>query len=127
MAAEPTTERSLPAFVAEVWDLVRGSVKQETVEPMKGLGRSAAWGIAGSLLIAIGVTELAVGGLRALQTETGTRFDGNWSWAPYLIVLAGTVVMIGFAGLGPRRGGEGGGEARRRPTAQTPTPAGACR
>ena len=106
MAAEPTTERSLPALVAELWDLVRAYVKQETVEPMKGLGRSAAWGVVGSVLIAVGVTELTIGGLRALQTETGTRFEGNWSWAPYLIALAGTGIVMWFAGLGMRRKGK---------------------
>ena len=31
-----------------------------------------------------------------MQTETGTRFTGNWSWAPYLIT---TVVLGGFATL----------------------------
>jgi hypothetical protein len=94
MATEPSNERALPAQVAELWDLVRAYAKQETVEPIKGLGRYAAFGIAGSFLLAIGLVELAVGGLRALQTETGTTFAGNWSWAPYLIVLAGAGLLI---------------------------------
>jgi hypothetical protein len=37
--------------------------------------------------------------LRALQTETGTTFTGNWSWAPYIIVLvvAGAVAAYAFS------------------------------
>ena len=99
-------DKSLPTLVAELYDLVRAYVRQETVEPMKSLGRVAMWGVAGSLLLGIGLVELAVGGLRALQTETGGRFDGNWSWAPYLIVLLGTAIVILLArrGMAKRRG-----------------------
>jgi uncharacterized membrane protein len=93
MAAEPT-EKSLPAQAAELWDLVRAYATQETVEPLKGIGRKAAFGIAGSLLLSIGLVLLLVGGLRALQTQTGDTFDGSWSWAPYLIALVGAVVVI---------------------------------
>ena len=96
MAAEPTTDRSLPAQLAELWDLVRAYTKQETVEPIKGLGRSAAFGVAGSLLVSIGLVLLVLAGLRALQTETGTTFTGNWSWAPYLITLAGSAIVMMF-------------------------------
>ena len=96
MAAEPTTDRSLPAQLAELWDLVRAYTKQETVEPIKGIGRSAAFGVAGSLLVSIGLVLLVLAGLRALQTETGTTFTGNWSWAPYLITLAGSAIVMMF-------------------------------
>ena len=92
--ATTSTDTSLPALVAELWDLVRAYVKQETVEPVKGLGRVVAFGVAGSLFLSIGVVLLALSGLRALQSETGTTFDGNWSWAPYLIVLAATAILL---------------------------------
>jgi len=101
MAAD--TEKSVPALAAELWDLVRAYIKQETVEPIKGLGRKVALGVAGSLLLSIGLVLLALGGLRALQTETGDTFDGSWSWAPYLITLVGTVVVIGLAAMGMRK------------------------
>ena len=102
MAADPS-EKSVPALAAELWDLVRAYIKQETVEPIKGLGRRAAFGIAGSVLLSIGLVLLALGGLRALQTETGTTFEGSWSWAPYLITLAGTVIVIVLTTLGMRK------------------------
>jgi hypothetical protein len=37
-----------------------------------------------------------VGLLRLLQEETGGTFDGNWSWAPYFIVVA-VLATIGYA------------------------------
>ena len=87
-------EKSLPTLASELWDLVRAYAKQETVEPLKGLGRFIAFGLAGSALLGIGLVLLAVAGLRALQTETGSTFDGNWSWAPYLIVLAVCAALL---------------------------------
>ena len=68
--------------------------KQETVEPFKAIGRFIAFGLAGSLLLGLGLVLLALSGLRALQTETGETFDGNWSWAPYLIVLVGCALIL---------------------------------
>jgi len=93
-------DKSMPTLAGELYDLVRAYAKQETIEPIKGLGRFAAFGVLGSLLIGTGVVLLAVGILRALQTETGDTFEGNWSWAPYLIT---TVVLAIFAFLAVRR------------------------
>lgn len=105
MAAEPTTDKSVPALAAELWDLVRAYAKQETVEPMKGLSRKAGWGLLGSVMLSIGLVLMLLGGLRALQTETGSTFDGNWSWAPYLIALAGAGVVLALVarGMGKRK------------------------
>ncbi len=102
MAADPS-ETSLPAQAAQLWDLVRAYAKQETIEPIKGLGRYAAMGVAGSLFLAIGLVLLTLGGLRALQTETGDTFSGSWSWAPYLITLVGTAVVILLVLRGTRK------------------------
>ena len=89
-----TSDKSIPTLASELLDLVRAYAKQETIEPLKGIGRWLAFGVAGSLLLGTGLLLLAVGALRALQTETGDTFDGNWSWAPYLIVLAACAVVI---------------------------------
>lgn len=102
MAAD-SSETSLPAQAAQLWDLVRAYAKQETIAPIKGLGRYAAMGIAGSVLLSIGLVLLALGGLRALQTETGDTFTGNWSWAPYLITLVGTAIVILLVLRGTRK------------------------
>lgn len=92
-----TTSKSLPGSVQELWLMLREYAQQETVEPLKGLARFVAFGVAGSLLVGIGVTLLVLAGLRALQTETGTTFTGNWSWAPYLIVTVGAGVVAALA------------------------------
>ena len=81
----------------DVWQLVVVYAKQETVEPLKGLGRWIGAGAGGSLLIATGLSLLLLAGLRALQTETGTTFTGNLSWIPYLIVLVGAAAVAGLS------------------------------
>jgi hypothetical protein len=72
-------------------------LKQETIGPLKGLGRFLLWGTAGSIAIAVGVLLLLVGILRLLQTETGTALTGNWSWVPYMAVLVLGVAVIAVA------------------------------
>jgi hypothetical protein len=88
------SEKSVPEVAQELWTMIRSYAMQETVEPIKGLGRYVALGMAGSVMLGTGLILLAVGGLRALQTETGSPLTGNWSWAPYLITLAGLVLVI---------------------------------
>ena len=82
---EPTT--ALPQLVLELRDLIVAYVRQETVTPIKSLGRYILFGLAGALLLGLGVALLGVGVLRLLQTETGSTFRGDWSWAPYGIVF----------------------------------------
>ncbi len=85
----------IPQQVTDLRDLVVAYVKQETVVPLKSLGRWIGFGIGGSLLMGFGVVFLAMAGLRALQTETGETFTGNWSWVPYLIMVF--VLALGAA------------------------------
>lgn len=93
--AENKPRRGLPAETArELLDLLKAYLRQETVEPLRRLGRYVGLGLAGSALLAVGLVLLALSGLRALQTETGSTFTGSWSWAPYLIVLVGLGVAI---------------------------------
>ena len=96
MPDRPRSDKSVPTLVTELVDLVRAYANQETIEPVKGLGRFVAFGLAGSVLLGVGTVLLAVALLRALQTEVDT-FDGRWSWAPYLITLLLCGVVIGLA------------------------------
>jgi hypothetical protein len=82
----------LPQLVLELRDLVVDYVKQETLIPLRQLGRYIGFGIAGAVLLGFGVLLLGVGGLRALQTETGDTFRGDWSWAPYGITFIALVL-----------------------------------
>ena len=82
--------------VAEVVDLVKAYVRQELLGPLKGAGRWVSMGVAGSIALVVGVVLLLLSLLRALQTETGTAFDGNRSWIPYLIAVAALLAVIGL-------------------------------
>lgn len=85
----------IPQLVTDLRDLVVDYVKQETVVPLKSLGRWIGFGIGGSLLLGFGVVFLALAGLRALQTETGETFTDSWSWVPYVIMVV--VLALGGA------------------------------
>jgi hypothetical protein len=98
--ATPTSkEKSLATQVSELWQLVVAYFKQETLDPLKSLGRFAKYGLAGSLLLGIGFLLLAMAGLRALQEETLPHWSGNWSWVPYLLTMAGAVAVAVLLGL----------------------------
>jgi hypothetical protein len=87
--------KPIPQLVAELRELIVAYFKQETVVPLKQLGRYVAFGVGGALLLGFGALFIGIGGLRVLQTETDSTFTGNWSWVPYLIVVA--VLLLGAA------------------------------
>jgi hypothetical protein len=94
VADKTQTDKSMPALVAELWELVVSYFKQETIAPLKSLQRFILLGLAGSVLLATGLVLLAMSALRALQQETSPHWQGNWSWAPYGITTAGSLVVI---------------------------------
>jgi hypothetical protein len=80
-------DKSLPGEAQELFQLVIGYAKQETIDPVRNLGRFLGFGLAGAVLGSLGAVLLLLGGLRLLQTETGEAFDGNWTFVPYFLVL----------------------------------------
>jgi hypothetical protein len=100
----------------DAFQLTVDYLKQETVQPLKGLGRFLYMGIAGSFFLAGGILLILVGILRLLQTETGTALTGNWSWVPYVVVMVLGIAVIGIAvwriTAGPARERLPGVEAR---------------
>jgi hypothetical protein len=92
--------KSIPEIASELWMLTRDYVKQETIDPLKGVGRYLTFGVPGAVLIGFGVVLLMLSALRALQTQTGSTFQGSLSWLPYIIVL---VVAAGLAALAVTR------------------------
>lgn len=88
-------DRSAKESANEVWVLVRDYAKQETLEPLKGLLGYAKWGVVAALLAGIGIVELMIAVLRAVQVEAGDVLDGRWSFVPYAItlVVAGVVLL----------------------------------
>ena len=100
-----SADKGLPTLAAELWQLVVVYLKQETVVPIKGLGRFLALGVAGSAVLSIGLLLLALALLRALQTQTETTFHGNLSWAPYGITLVacGLVAALAARAIGSHK------------------------
>ena len=82
--------------IAELWELVVAYARQETVEPLLQLRRYIAFGLAGALLLGMGVFFCTMAALRALQTETGSRLAGHLAWIPYVVVV---VALLGGAAL----------------------------
>jgi hypothetical protein len=91
------SDKTLPTLITELWDLVLSYLKQETLEPLKGLKNFVLWGIVGALLLSIGLPILAIALLRVLQFETGTHLTGNLSWLPYVITLVGVGLIAVIA------------------------------
>lgn len=94
MADSADRAKSIPEVASELWELTKTYAREQTIDPLKGLGRFLGFGVAGAVCLGIGVVLLLLAGLRALQTQTGTTFAENWSWAPYLITLAAGLVLI---------------------------------
>jgi len=87
----------------ELVDLVIAYAKQETLDPLKGLGKNALKGIGGALLLGIGGIFCSIGALRAMQSETDWFEEHNATYVPYglTIVLLVILAVIGWVGLGP--------------------------
>jgi len=84
-------------------DLVIAYAKQETLEPLKGLGKKAALGVGGAVLLGIGGVFCSMGALRAMQSETDFFERHNLSYLPYFLTVAILLILsvIGWIGLGP--------------------------
>ncbi len=94
----------IPGAPGEFAQLVVDYAKQETLEPLQGLGRFLIFGIVGSLAISVGLIIVLLGILRLLQTETGSTFTGNLSWIPYLITAILAVALAALAAWRITRG-----------------------
>ncbi len=84
----------------EIQGMLVDYAKQETVEPLKRLGRYLGLGVAGSLLMFLGALFVGLGALRLAQTFfTGSSF---LSTVPYLISLTvlGLAMALIFLALG---------------------------
>lgn len=95
--AERTASKSIPQVTTELWELSVTYARQETIDPLKGLGRFLLFGMGGALLYGLGSSLLLLSLLRLLQTQTDDTFQGSLTWAPYLITAAAGAMLIGLA------------------------------
>jgi hypothetical protein len=77
----------------EIKALALRYIKEETIQPIKEMGRFVLWGALGSLLVGFGYLFLLFGALRFLQDQFKV-LDGTLSWIPYLIVVALAALVI---------------------------------
>ncbi len=108
--ADSRNDKSLPTEVGELWRLVLAYFRQETVEPVRNLGRFVLFGVAGSLVLGVGLLLLLLAALRVLQTDTGSHLRGHLSWIPYLIVMVVAFVVAGASMAGWNKSRAGGKE-----------------
>jgi hypothetical protein len=103
-----SSSKGLPTLVEELVQLVLAYARQQTVDPLKTLLRFVMFGLAGSIVLGLGLVLLILSGLRALQTQTGSNFTGHLSWIPYAVAVAVGAALIGLAivaaGRGPKKG-----------------------
>jgi hypothetical protein len=102
-AANRALRRNGPAEQAyELKDLVVDYAKQETVQPLRNLGRYFGYGLAGAFALGTGVIFLLLALLRGLQrlqflNDVRRPEATSFTWAPYLIVMVvGIAVAYGF-------------------------------
>jgi hypothetical protein len=93
----PAEPKSFSDLLNEFAGMVITYVKQETVDPIRALGRFLGLGLAGALLIAIGWVVLALAVTRLLQAETKPHLEGSLTWVPYMGGLITAALGVAWA------------------------------
>lgn len=84
---------SVQRDLEEIKELALRYIKEETIQPVKEMGRFVLWGAIGSLLVGFGYFFLLFGALRFLQDQFKV-LDGTLSWIPYLVVVVLAALII---------------------------------
>jgi hypothetical protein len=82
-------------LVNELVSMVVAYFRQETVDPLRSIGRFVALGFAGAILMSLGAGMAALTVVRLVQTETGRHLHGDLTWVPY---AGGFIVAIAGSG-----------------------------
>ncbi len=90
-------DKGVGDIVNDLWQLCRDYAKQETIDPLKALGRFLGFGLGGAVSLALGLLFGAVAVLRALQTQTGEHLTGSWNFVPYLAALVFTAIAVALS------------------------------
>jgi hypothetical protein len=110
--------KSVSTLLNELVSLIVAYAREQTVDPIRSLGRYVMFGLAGAFLIAIGGGLATLATVRLIQAETGKHLTGSLTWAPYTggVIVAG--VGAGWAAYRIRRGlvkaGQPGGDRSPR-------------
>jgi hypothetical protein len=95
--------KPVSTLLNEFVSLVVAYAKEQTVDPIRGLGRYLVFGLAGAFLTAIGGGLAVLATIRLIQAETGRHLTGSLTWMPYTggFIVAG--VGTGLAAMRLRR------------------------
>lgn len=114
--------KDLPETLQDLKDLLVAYAKQETIDPLRNLGRYLGFGLAGISLLTMGAFFLGMALLRFVQTMTGDWVNDPWSWVPYLapiafyvLVIVVAVSRIGKGGIGAATPATAGPANAKRP------------
>ncbi len=105
VGAMTSGNRGLKADFDDLLSTLRAYVKQETLGPIRGLGRYLGFGLAGTVCFAVAEIFLVLGVVRLLQNVTST-FEGSFSFVPYLGGAAACVFLISLTLFALRRDGK---------------------
>lgn len=97
IGAKNEQEKGTGEVIGDLWQLVQTYAKQETIDPLKSIGRFLAFGLAGALLLGLGTLFGALAILRALQDLTGNHLTGSYTWVPYLVSFVVAMVIVGLS------------------------------
>ena len=84
----------LSKLAIELYELVKNYIRQQTLVPLKRIGRYIGFGFVGSVFMSLGLLLLSIGFLRYLQTLSS--FKETYSFVPYLLVSVADFVFIGI-------------------------------
>ncbi len=91
----PQAPKSFQQVLQELWELLKAYAVQETVGPLKDLGRQIGLGLAGALAFSLGYFLIVLGILRALQFHTPDWYRPH-NWVSYFVaaVLLGGAIFL---------------------------------
>ncbi len=90
-------DKGMGEVIGDLWQLCRDYAKQETIDPLKSIGRFLGWGLAGAFVLGLGLLFASLAILRGLQTETGEHLTGSWDWVPYAVTFVVAVIAVGLS------------------------------
>lgn len=97
--ASDRKDQGMGESVADIWQLVRDYAKQETIDPLRSIGRFLGFGILGALLLSAGIFFGALALLRGLQSRDDTFLNGTWDFVPYLAAFVLVIALAAIAAL----------------------------
>jgi hypothetical protein len=97
LGASQTQQKGTGEIISDLWELIKAYGKQETVDPLKSIGRFLMWGLPGAVLLTLGLLFGSLAILRGLQTETDAHLSGSWDYVPHLAAFVFAVLAAGLS------------------------------